>query len=452
VTEAWQHPQTVEQLQREAAKLKKINAALMSRVERSMDQQFNAFSLFETAIALDHQVRDRTHQLREALHSIERANEGLYRAKQQAEAASSLKSSVLISVTHDLLQPLNAARLTLSALTEMTESQQAGLLIDQVDRSLVTLEDLLRSLLEIAKFDAGALRPDVRPIALAPLFEQLRNEFEPIAARQGLSLRIRTSPLAVSSDAMMLRRILQNLLANAIRYTRSGGVVMGCRHRNDRICVQVSDTGPGIAPAQQEAIFREFQRGDASATDQAGFGLGLSIVRRFATVLGHEVRLSSQVGRGSTFALELEPADLAELSDEVHEVKLAERQYGGLEGAKILLIENDPSGSEAMTAILEGWGCDVATTRSAADALLRLSELGGAPEAIIADLHLDHGESGLSAVADIRQQLKLDVPAMIITADYSEKAAKEASLYGLEVLKKPIKPAEMRALLSFLLS
>jgi signal transduction histidine kinase len=452
VTGLWQDPDTVEQLQRETAKLKKISAALMSRVERSMDQQLNAFSLFETAIALDRQVRDRTTQLREALHSIERANEGLYRAKQQAEAASSLKSSVLISVTHDLLQPLNAARLTLSALAEMMEAQQAGLLIDQVDRSLVTLEDLLRSLLEIAKLDAGALRPDVRPLALTPLFEQLRNEFAPLAARQGLSLRIRNSPLAVSSDAMMLRRILQNLLANAIRYTRSGGVVMGCRRRDGRICVQVSDTGPGIAQTQQEAIFREFQRGEASATDQAGFGLGLSIVRRFATVLGHEVRLSSQVGKGSTFVLELEPADLAEVSDEVHETKLSERQYGGLEGAKILLVENDPSGSEAMAALLEGWGCDVATTRSAADALLRLSELGGAPDAVIADLHLDHGESGLAAIADIRQHLKLDVPAMIITADYSEKAAKQASLSGLEILKKPIKPAEMRALLSFLLS
>lgn len=452
MTEVWQEPGTVEELRRETAKLKKINAALMSRVERSMDQQFNAFSLFETAIALDHQVRDRTHQLREVLHSIERANEDLYRAKQQAEAASSLKSSVLISVTHDLLQPLNAARLTLSALTEMMESQEAGLLIDQVDRSLVTLEDMLRSLLEIAKLDAGALRPDVRPLALAPLFEQLRNEFAPIAARQGLSLRIRTSPVAVSSDAMMLRRILQNLLANAIRYTRSGGIVMGCRRRNNGICVQVSDTGPGIAPAQQEAIFREFQRGEVSATDQAGFGLGLSIVRRFATVLGHGVRLSSQIGRGSTFALELEPADLADVGDEVQEAKLAERQYGGLEGAKILLVENDPSGSEAMAALLEGWGCDVAITRSAADALLRLSELGGAPDAVIADLHLDHGESGLAAVADIRQQLKLDVPAMIITADYSENAAKEASRHGLELLKKPIKPAEMRALLSFLLT
>ncbi|TWI70413.1 signal transduction histidine kinase [Bradyrhizobium huanghuaihaiense] len=450
----WQGPDAVDQLRREAAKLRKINAALMSRVERSMDQQLNAFSLFETAIALDHKVRDRTHQLREALHSVERANEGLYRAKQQAEAASSLKSSVLISVTHDLLQPLNAARLTLSALTEMMESQEAGLLIDQADRSLLMLEDLLRSLLEIAKLDAGALKPDVRAIALAPLLEQLRNEFEPIAARQGLSLRIRSSQLAVMSDAMMLRRILQNLLANAIRYTRSGGVVMGCRPRGDQICVQVSDTGPGIAQAQQEAIFREFQRGEAIATDQAGFGLGLSIVRRFATVLGHEVRLLSQLGRGSTFTLELEPADLTEVGDQVHEVKLAERHYSysGLEGAKILLIENDPNGSEAMAALLEGWGCDVATTRSGADALVRLNELGGAPDAVIADLHLDHGESGLSAIAAVREQLKLDTPAMIITADYSEKAAKEASLHGLEVLKKPIKPAETRALLSFLLS
>jgi signal transduction histidine kinase len=153
------NPPSLAELQREAAKLKKINAALMSRVERSMDQQFNAFSLFETAIARDHQVRDRTRQLREALHSIERANDSLYLAKQQAEAASSLKSSVLISVTHDLLQPVNAARLTLSTLAEIIEQDSALKLVDQVDRSLVTLEDLLRSLLDIAKLDAGALRP-----------------------------------------------------------------------------------------------------------------------------------------------------------------------------------------------------------------------------------------------------------------------------------------------------
>jgi signal transduction histidine kinase len=441
-----------EEAQREATKLRKINAALMSRVERSMDQQFNAFALFETAIALDHQVRERTQQLRDALHSIEKTNESLYRAKQKAEAASSLKSSVLISVTHDLLQPLNAARLTLSALAELMQAREATLLVEQVDRSLITLEDLLRSLLEIAKLDAGALRPEVRPIAISRPFEQLRSEFDPIAEKQGISLRICPSSLAVASDAMMLRRILQNLLANALRYTRNGGVVMGCRRRGDRVCIQVSDTGPGIPKAQQEAIFREFQRGEVSANDQAGFGLGLSIVRRFATALGHEVKISSEVGRGSTFFLELPLADPASVVDESHEVQPVDRRYGGLEGAKILLIENDPSGAEAMAALLEGWGCDVATTRSTADALQRLNELGGAPDAIVADLHLDHGESGLAAVQAIRQSLKIDVPAMIITADYSEKAAKEASFRGLEVMKKPVKPAEMRALLSFLLT
>jgi signal transduction histidine kinase len=445
-------PSELEESRREAVKLRKINAALMSRVERSMDQQFNAFSLFETAIALDHQVRERTHQLRDALHSIDKTNDSLYRAKQKAEAASSLKSSVLISVTHDLLQPLNAARLTLSALAELMQAREAMLLVEQVDRSLITLEDLLRSLLEIAKLDAGALRPEVRPIAIFLPFEQLRSEFEPIAEKQGVSLRICPSSLAVASDAMMLRRILQNLLANALRYTRAGGVVMGCRRRGDRVCIQVSDTGPGIPKAQQEAIFREFQRGEASANDQAGFGLGLSIVRRFATALGHEVRILSEVGRGSTFVLELPLADPANVTDESHESQLVDRRYGGLEGAKILLIENDPSGAEAMAALLEGWGCDVATTRSTADALQRLSELGGAPDAIVADLHLDHGESGLTTVEEIRRSVKMNVPAMIITADYSEKAAKEASLHGLEVMKKPVKPAEMRALLSFLLT
>jgi signal transduction histidine kinase len=445
-------PSELEAFQRETTKLRKINAALMSRVERSMDQQFNAFALFETAIALDHQVRERTQQLREALHSIEKTNESLHRAKQKAEAASSLKSSVLIAVTHDLLQPLNAARLTLSALAELVEARDGMLLVEQVDRSLITLEDLLRSLLEIAKLDAGALRPEVRPIAITPPFEQLRSEFEPIAEKQGLSLRICPSSLAVASDPMMLRRILQNLLANALRYTRAGGVVMGCRRRGDRVCIQVSDTGPGIPTAQQEAIFSEFQRGEASANDQAGFGLGLSIVRRFATALGHEVRISSEVGRGSTFFLELPRADPANVVDESHEFQFVDRRYGGLEGAKILLIENDPSGAEAMAALLERWGCDVATTRSTADALQRLSELGGAPDAIVADLHLDHGESGLAAVEEIRQSMKMNVPAMIITADYSEKAAKEASFHGLEVMKKPVKPAEMRALLSFLLT
>jgi signal transduction histidine kinase/CheY-like chemotaxis protein len=446
------NPPSLAELQREAAKLKKINAALMSRVERSMDQQFNAFSLFETAIARDHQVRDRTRQLREALHSIERANDSLYLAKQQAEAASSLKSSVLISVTHDLLQPVNAARLTLSTLAEIIEQDSALKLVDQVDRSLVTLEDLLRSLLDIAKLDAGALRPDMRPILISTVFEPLLREFAPVAAKHNLTLRICPSSLAVVSDAMMLRRILQNLLANALRYTRRGGVVMGCRPRGNRVSIEVCDTGPGIPKAQQEAIFIEFQRCESSLDDQAGFGLGLSIVRRFTTALGHDVRVSSRLGHGSTFSVELDRADPADVPLAAREVQRLDVQCGGLEGAKILLIENDCPSAEAMLTLLESWGCDVATTVSTEEALERLGALGGAPDAIIADLHLDLDRNGLVAVEEIRRHTQINVPAMIVTADYSEAAAREASRVGLEVLKKPVKPAEMRALLSFLLT
>lgn len=447
-----QQPRSLEMLERETIKLKKINAALISRVERSMDQQANAFSLFETAIALDNRVLERTRQLQEALRSIERSNDDLLRAKQQAEAASSLKSSVLISVTHDLLQPLNAARLTLSTLSEMDIPGQGSALIGQVDRSLLTLEDLLRTLLDISKLDAGVLKPDIRPITVASLFEPLCQEFAPVAAKRGISLRILPSPYAVVSDPLMMRRILQNLLSNALRYTQKGGVLMGCRPRGDQLCIQVHDTGPGIPEAQQQAIFVEFQRGESSDGDQAGFGLGLSIVHRFATELGHHIQLNSRLGRGSTFSITLPRAESDDVVEAGREVQHLDFRYNVLEGRKILLIENDPSSAEAMAALLEKWGCDVATTTSATDAMDNIGALGEPPDAIIADLHLDHGENGLDAVNSIREQIKIDVPAIIVTADYSTEAEREAAVYGLELLRKPIKPAEMRSLLSFLLA
>lgn len=442
----------IETLQRETAKLKKINAALMSRVERSIDQQFNAFSLFETAIALDHQVLNRTQQLQDALRAIERSNDYLYRAKQQAEAASSLKSSVLISVTHDLLQPLNAARLTLSTFAEMEVSDRGAALLEQVDRSLLTLEDLLKTLLDISKLDAGVLKPEARPILISSLFDPLRCELAPLAAKRGLSLKIRPSSLAVISDPLMLRRILQNLLTNALRYTQRGGVLMGCRRKGGEVRIQVHDTGPGIPEAQRQAIFQEFQRGEANTGDGAGFGLGLSIVRRFATVLGHDVQLSSRVGYGSTFSLTLPHTELEIDAGAGRGLQNHDFQFSGLEGAKILIVENDPSSAEAMAQLLEKWGCDVAKTISTSDALERIGALGGTPDAIIADLHLDSDESGLEAVNAIRQQVKSEIPAMIVTADYSVDAAREAAVCGFELLKKPVKPAEMRSLLSFLLA
>ncbi|KJC57455.1 ATPase [Bradyrhizobium sp. LTSPM299] len=438
-------------LEREAEKLRKINAALMSRVERSTDQQLNAFSLFETAIALDQQVRDRTQQLKQVLQSLEKTNGRLLQAKQQAEAASSLKSSVLVSVTHDLLQPLNAARLTLSALAEMAAEPKAIALTEQIDRSLATLEDMLRTLLDISKLDAGVLRPDFGPVAIASLFEPMEQEFSPTAAKRNLTLRIMPSSGVVRSDTLMLRRILQNLLANALRYTQRGSVLMGCRICGDNICIEVHDTGPGIPETQREAIFVEFQRGESSAGDKVGIGLGLSIVRRFAGVLGHDIRLTSRPGKGSVFSVTV-PRSAEPVAMQVREQASVDYRYGGMEGAKILLIENDLSSAEGLASLLEKWGCDVAVTISKAEALERIRALDGIPDAIIADLHLDNGETGIEAVDLICNEIKTDVPAIIVTADYSAKAASDVSAFGHELLKKPIKPAEMRSLLSFLLA
>lgn len=443
-------PDQTASLEREIAKLRKINAALMSRVERSTDQQLNAFSLFETAISLDQQVRNRTQQLKQALQSLEKTNGSLSQAKLQAEAASSLKSSVLISVTHDLLQPLNAARLTLSALEEMIASPKGLVLTEQIDRSLATLEDLLRTLLDISKLDAGVLKPEFRPVAISTLFEVLRQEFTPVAAKRHLVLKIRPCAETVLSDPMMLRRILQNLLANALRYTQRGGVLMGCRLKGANVSIEVHDTGPGIPEAQREGIFMEFQRGETSVGDNAGIGLGLSIVRRFATELSHEIHLKSHLGRGSMFGVTVPRSTAPE--DAASGTAPALPAFGDMEGAKILLIENDLASAEGLANLLEKWGCDVAIAKSAGDARDSISALDEVPDVIIADLHLDNGETGIEAVEEIRNAIKTSVPAIIVTADYSPKAASDAASFGHELLKKPIKPAEMRSLLSFLLT
>lgn len=434
--------ENIDELKRRIAKLEKINSALMSRVERSVDSQFNAFSLFETAIALDHQVRRRTTELQQALRSIEKA-------KRQAEAASSLKTTFVTSVGHDLLQPLNAARLALSALGELQVEPDGGDLIDQVDRCLVTLEDLIRTLLDLSKLDAGFLKPQIHPFELGDVLEPLTRDFAHFAEKRGLKLRIVGSRRTVLSDPLMLRRILQNLLANALRYTSRGGVLIGARRRGDRVLVQVCDTGPGIPENRREAIFQEFRREHDDTPGQTGFGLGLAIVRRFAQALNHPVRLASNVGRGSTFSV------LLPLSNEILPPPPAIppiRAYPNvIAGAKILLIENEPAVSEAMVALLERWGCDVAAAPSGAEAIEKVRAFAAAPQIVIADLHLNNGELGTQAIQAVRDVFRSDLPALLITADPSPKAEEEAMRHKLEMLKKPVRPAELRSLLSFLL-
>ncbi|RUX27688.1 hybrid sensor histidine kinase/response regulator [Mesorhizobium sp. M2A.F.Ca.ET.042.01.1.1] len=435
-------------------RLKKINAALVSRVERSMDQQGNAFSLFQTAISLENRVRNRTEELHATLRRLEQSNIELSAAKENAELANLSKTRFLAAASHDVLQPLNAAHLSVSALAEVQTSEEGRKLVRQVERSLETMEDLLRTLLDISKLDAGVVQPEIGDVSLETLFSSLRSDFQPEAEKKGLSLKFRPVNVVVRSDRTLLRRILQNILSNALRYTRSGGVLVGTRHRGDTIRIDVADTGCGIAEDQREAVFEEFHRGTSTLADgglAGGLGLGLAIVRRMAAALGHPVTFSSRVGRGTIFHIDV-PIGMAAAEPATGIADMDRRRGYGLFGTKVLLVENDADVLSAMTSLLERWLCLVRAATSTDDALDLLGDTDWVPDIIIADQHLDGGDLGTATIAEVRDYLGRPVPALIVTADGSELVAKAARAAGIELMRKPLKPAQLRALLAHLLA
>lgn len=435
-------------------KLKKINAALVSRVERSMDQQGNAFSLFQTAISLENRVRNRTEELHATLRRLEQSNIDLSAAKENAELANLSKTRFLAAASHDVLQPLNAAHLSVSALAEVQTSDEGKKLVRQVERSLETMEDLLRTLLDISKLDAGVVQPETGDVSLEALFSSLRSDFQPEAEKKGLSLKFRPVNVVVRSDRTLLRRILQNILSNALRYTRSGGVLVGTRHRGDIIRIDVADTGCGIPEDQREAVFEEFHRGTSTLVDAGmagGLGLGLAIVRRMAAALGHPVTFSSKVGRGTIFHIDV-PVGMASAEPAAAVADLDRPRGYGLFGTKVLLVENDADVLSAMTSLLERWQCHVRAATSTDDALDLLGDTAWVPDIIIADQHLDGGDLGTATIAEVRDYLGRPVPALIVTADGSEPVAKAARAAGIELMRKPLKPAQLRALLAHLLA
>ncbi|TPL00611.1 MULTISPECIES: hybrid sensor histidine kinase/response regulator [unclassified Mesorhizobium] len=435
-------------------RLKKINAALVSRVERSMDQQGNAFSLFQTAISLENRVRNRTEELHATLRRLEQSNIDLSEAKENAELANLSKTRFLAAASHDVLQPLNAAHLSVSALAEVQASDEGRKLVRQVERSLETMEDLLRTLLDISKLDAGVVQPEVVDVSLEALFSSLRSDFLPEAEKKSLSLKFRPVNVVVRSDRTLLRRILQNILSNALRYTRSGGVLVGTRHRGDIIRIDVADTGCGIPEDQREAVFEEFHRGTSTLNDAelaGGLGLGLAIVRRMAAALGHPITFSSRVGRGTIFHIDV-PVGMATAEPAMAAADMERPRGYGLFGTRVLLVENDLDVLSAMTSLLERWQCLVRAATSTDDALDLLGDTAWVPDIIIADQHLDGGDLGTSTIAEVRDYLGRAVPALIVTADGSELVAKAARAAGIELMRKPLKPAQLRALLAHLLA
>jgi signal transduction histidine kinase/Na+/proline symporter len=391
---------------------------------------------------LERRVRERTEEL-------ERLNDELARAKTEADEANASKTRFLAAASHDILQPLNAARLYSSALNEAAGAGAAdehAALARNVDASLEAVEEILSALLDISRLDAGATRPEISDVPIGEILAQLEIEFAPMARAKGLALTFVRSSLGVRSDRRLLRRLLRNLVANAIKYTPSGKVLVGCRRRGDALRIEVWDTGIGIPRAEQKAVFEEFQRLDQGARAAPGLGLGLSIVQRLARVLDHEIALRSNSGAGSVFAVTapLGARGGAPMTAEVADERL--RACEPLNDLVVLAIDNEPRVVEGMRALLRKWGCRVVAAAGAADAAAAMGGFGGAPDVIIADYHLDDGD-GVAAIDALRADFGSEIPAILATADRSADVREAAQRAGVSILHKPLKPAQLRALL-----
>ncbi len=390
---------------------------------------------------LERRVRERTAELT-------LVNEALAAAKAKADAASLDKTRFLAAASHDILQPLNAARLYASSLVERQRGTDDARLARNVDVALEAVEEIIGTLLDISRFDAGHLAPEPHAFSLADLFDQLRVEFEPMARTKGLELELMPTSLWVDTDRRLLRRVLQNLVANAVKYTRTGRVLVGCRRRGDAaVVIAVLDTGPGVPAAKQALIFKEFQRLEETSASVRGLGLGLSIVERIVRVLGTSIEVASTPGRGSTFSLRLPRAVAGARSHRAATVTVIGVD---LAGSLALCIDNERQVLDGMRELLEGWGCAVMLAESAAEAVAIMARNPGRPDIIFADYHLDN-ETGLEAIEAVRHAAGADVPAIVITADHSAEVQRRIRQSDCGLLRKPLKAAALRALLSQLM-
>src|SRR5262252_5185358 len=357
---------------------------------------------------LERRVRERTMEL-------ERLNAELAKAKSAAEAANLSKTRFLAAASHDILQPLNAARLYVTSLVERESRSEEAQLVANIDASLEAVEDILSALLEISRLDAGAMKPEITSFPVEELLDRLEFDFAPLARNQGLELVFVPCSLNVRSDRRLLRRLLQNLISNAIKYTRTGRILVGCRRRGERLRFDVFDTGIGIPPDKRRAVFVEFHRLDQGAKVARGLGLGLSIVERIARVLEHPITFASQVDRGTRFSIEV-PLAATEGGEALPPEPRTD--LGRFAKIPVLCIDNDPNIMDGMVTLLRGWGCETFQAADLSGAIATLQAAGKPPGGLLVDYHLDHG-NGIEVVAELRRRFGGEIPAVLITADRS---------------------------------
>ncbi|MFJ4384948.1 NahK/ErcS family hybrid sensor histidine kinase/response regulator [Pseudomonas sp. NPDC089408] len=395
------------------------------------------------------QAQQRLQQLNDELEQrVAARTDELLEARDAAEAANRSKDKYLAAASHDLLQPLNAARLLISTLRERRLPEAEQVLVERTHQALEGAEDLLTDLLDISRLDQSAVKPDVAVYHLDELLAPLVSEFRSVADAAGLNLHARIADYAISTDLRLLTRILRNFLSNACRYTDEGRVLLGARRRGDHLRLEVWDTGRGIAQDRLQAIFLEFNQLDVGrAADRKGVGLGLAIVERIAKILGYRIEVRSWPGRGSMFSIEV-PLGKA-LPQPIQHAMPQPSAGNPLPGRRLLVLDNEVSILESMGALLGQWGCEVVTATDQEGALRALQ--GRAPELILADFHLDHGVVGCEVVRHLREHFASAIPAVIITADRTDQCRRSLQEIGAPLLNKPVKPGKLRAVLSQLL-
>lgn len=422
------------------------------------DRRKTALALEQAYDNLERRVKERTaaltglnSQLRQEISERAAVEARLRDAKMDAERANLSKTKFLAAVSHDLLQPLNAARLFTSALLEHSFGPKAEGLVRSVSTSLDDVENLLGTLVDISKLDAGVIKPDIMAFDLRDLLNNIAREFRQMALAEGLTLDFVPSSAIVESDSQLLARILRNFLSNAIRYTGTGRILLGCRRHRDHVLLQVWDTGPGIPEDKLTEIFQEFKRiRPAGSQPDKGLGLGLAIVDKISRMLGHEVTVSSIEGKGSVFSVKVPVGRLLPKQPTADDDR-AVSNHGGLGGARIWVIDNDHAICQGMQTLLEGWDCQVVSAVSLGDLERQLDPAKSPVDLILADYHLDNDENGVDVVAEINGRRHCPAPVVMITANYSNELKQHIRELGHVLMNKPVKPLKLRSALNHLL-
>jgi Na+/proline symporter/signal transduction histidine kinase len=387
--------------------------------------------------------------VQERTKSLEEANHALNLAHQEAELANRNKSLYLKACSHDLMQPLEAARLFTSALAhneglDATQRRQ----VNNIDHALKVANDLVGDLTEVARIEGGKIHPKVEAFPLADLLNNLKDEFSLLSNDYRVDFTAVNCRYWINSDIKLLRRILQNLLGNAFRYASPGKVLIGCRRRAEQIEIQVLDNGPGIAEDKHRQVFEQFTQLDSTqGMSGKGLGLGLNIAKRLSQLLGHELGLESKYGQGCKFYIRVPMATPLP----VVEVASLNRS-SSLAGINVLCVDNDPEVLAGMIELLTAWQCHVISAPSYEQAIELLSENQYELDIMLVDYQLDNGKDGISLMSELQEQLHYPLPGILITATTDDEVAERAEQEGFGYLRKLVKPAALRAMINAMLT